>query len=81
MIDNGECPDLSQQDLDVISSIINQPKSMGRESAAQFLGINMNHFHELRSSGIIRDPRKRKGFKEKEYFLSDLKEAKERMSK
>ena len=81
MVENGECAELSQQDLDTLSSIIHQPRSMGREAAAQFLGVSLNEFHALRNSGIIRDPRKVAGLKEKQYYLADLKEAKERMSK
>ena len=81
MIDRGECANMSQQDLDTLSSIIHQPRSMGRESSAEFLGVSLNKFHELRNSGIVRDPRKVKGMKEKQYYLADLKEAKERMSK
>jgi len=81
MIDAGECPELSQQDLDTLSTIIHQPKSYGRESASQFLGLSLNRFHELRNSGIIRDPRKVAGLKEKQYYLADLKEAKERIPK
>ena len=45
---------------------------MGREEAAKFLGVSLNKFHELRDAGLIPEPRKRKGFKEKEYYLSDL---------
>ena len=81
MIDDGECPELSQQDLDALSSIIHQPRTYGREAAAQFLKISLKRFHDLRNAGIIRDPRKVKGLKEKQYYLSDLKEAKEHLPK
>jgi len=79
MVDNGECANLTQEELDTISAIIHQPRTMGREAAAQFLGLSLNEFHKLRNAGIIHDPRKVKGLKEKMYYMADLKEAKNRM--
>jgi len=81
MVDNGECANLTQEELDTISAIIHQPRTCGREAAAEYLGLSLNRFHELRKAGIIRDPRKVKGLKEKMYYLADLKEAKEHMPK
>lgn len=81
MIDNGEFIELSEKDLENISIIIHNPITVGREEAAKFLGISLNRFHELRDEGIIPEPRKRKGFKEKEYYLSDLKKCLNILSK
>lgn len=72
MIDDGEFDDITCEDLEQISIIIHNPQTMGREEAAKYLGISLNKFHELRDQGLIPEPRKRKGFKEKEYYLSDL---------
>lgn len=71
-IDNGEFEDLTPNDLEQISTIIHRPETVGREAAAKFLGLSLNRFHELRDAGEIPEPRKRKGFKEKEYYMSDL---------
>jgi len=75
MIENNECEDLTNEELEQISILIHRPTTMGREDAAKFMGVSLNKFHELKDMGIISEPRKRKGFKEKEYYLSDLKKA------
>lgn len=72
MIDDDEFKDLSNKDLENISAIIHSPKTMGREDAAKYLGISLNKLHELKDLGIISEPRKVKGFKEKHYYTSDL---------
>ena len=72
MIDNDEFEDLNDADIELISAIIHRPLTMGREDAAKYIGVSLNRFHELKDLGIIAEPRKRKGFKEKEYYLSDL---------
>ena len=81
MVDAGECEGLTQEDFDAISEIIHRPISVGREDAAKFLGVSLNEFHRLRDEGVIPLPMPRKGFKEKEYFMSDLKKAKDAISK
>ena len=58
--------------MEKISIIIHKPEALGREAAAKFLGISLNRFHELRDEGIIPCPKKRQGFKEKEYYTRDL---------
>ena len=81
MVDNGECDHITPEELAVLSEIIHRPQTMGREDAARFLGISLNKFHELRDCGIIPEPRKVKGQKEKLYYMCDLKKAKERIPK
>lgn len=75
MNDNGEFDDIPEEEVKLIAEIIHEPKTVGREEAAKFLGVSLNHFHCLRDQGLIPNPRKRKGFKEKEYYISDLKES------
>lgn len=75
MIDNDEFEDLSDRELELISTIIHRPLTMGREDAAKYMGVSLNKFHELKDYGIIAEPRKVKGFKEKAYYVSDLKKA------
>ena len=72
MIDEDEFEDLNDADIELISTIIHRPLTMGREDAAKYMGVSLCRFHELKDLGIITEPRKRKGFKEKEYYLSDL---------
>jgi len=79
MIDNGECDDFSQEDLELLAALLRPPTTMGRDAAAKFLGLSLNKFHEYRDAGLIPAPRPRKGFKEKEYYTSDLRKAKEAM--
>ncbi len=79
MIDEGECGHITTEEFAIISDIIHAPRSCGREDAAKYLGVSLNRFHELRDQGIIPEPRPRKGFKEKEYFMCDLKKAKEQL--
>ena len=79
MIDNGECPKLSQYELEAISNILNPPVTMGRETAAKFLGVSLNRFHELIHEGIVSPPRKVVGFKELHYYASDLKKSLEKL--
>lgn len=74
MIDNDEF-ELNATDLELISCLIHRPMTMGREDAAKYMGVSLNRFHELKDMGIIAEPRKRKGFKEKEYYLCDLQKA------
>jgi len=80
MIDDGECDNVSVEDLELISILINHPTTMGREAAAEFLGVNLNEFHKLRRDGIICEPRKVVGFKELHYYTSDLRKSKQAMS-
>lgn len=75
MIENNECEDLTDEELEKISILIHKPITMGREDAAKFMGVSLNKFHELKDYGIIPEPRKVKGFREKAYYLSDLKKA------
>lgn len=75
MLENNECEDLSDEELEQISILIHRPTTMGREDAAKFMGISLCRFHELRDLGIIPSPRKVKGQKEKLYYTSDLSKA------
>ena len=75
MIDDGEFEDLTSKELELISTIIHRPLTMGREDAAKYMGVSLNKFHELKDYGIIPEPRKVKGFKEKAYYVSDLNKA------
>ena len=72
MIEDHEFEDLSPEDLEEISMIIHRPETVGREEAARFLGVSLSKFYELRERGLIPEPRKRKGFKERAYYMSDL---------
>ena len=72
LIDNDEFIEIDDDIIEQLSNLIHRPATMGREDAARFLGISLNRFYELRDAGIIPEPRKRKGFKEKEYFITDL---------
>lgn len=72
LIDNDEFIEPDDNIIEQLSDLIHRPESMGREEAVRFLGISLNRFYELRDAGIIPEPRKRKGFKEKEYFITDL---------
>ena len=78
-IDEEEFEELTLEELEQISTLIHRPETMGREAAARFLGLSLNRFHELRDLGEIPEPRKRKGFKEKEYYSSDLRICKKRI--
>ncbi|MGV8961892.1 MAG: hypothetical protein ACOH2V_00745 [Candidatus Saccharimonadaceae bacterium] len=79
-IDEDQLEVPSKEDLEFISMIIHRPETMGREAAAKFLGLSLSKFHELRDRGEIPEPRKRKGFKEKEYYLTDLLVCRERLA-
>lgn len=72
MIDNGDFEDLTIEDFEKISTLIHRPETLGREEAAKFLGVSMSKFYELRDKGIIPQPRKVKGLKEKVYHMCDL---------
>jgi len=75
MLENNECEDLSDDELEQISILIHRPTTMGREDAAKFIGVSLCRFHELRDLGVILEPRKVKGQKEKLYYTSDLSKA------
>jgi len=75
MIDNNEFEDITDEELEMISIIIHRPITMGREDAAKFMGVSLCRFHELKDLGIVAEPRKVKGQKEKLYYLSDLQKA------
>jgi len=76
MIDNDECEHITEEDLDIISTLISGPKTMGRECAAEYLGISLNEFHQYRRDGVITEPRKVVGFKELHYYTCDLNKSK-----
>ena len=76
MIDEGEFnTDITDSELELISAIIHRPLTVGREEAAKYIGVSLSRFHELKDFGIIAEPRKVRGFKEKAYYVSDLKKA------
>ena len=68
----GRCKHITSEELSALANIIHKPEAIGREDAAKYLGISLSKFHKLKEIGIILEPKKRKGFKEKEYYLSDL---------
>ena len=72
MCRKGYCDHITPEELEMLSEVIYKPETVGREEAAKYLGISLNKFHKLKDDGVILEPRKRKGFKEKEYYLSDL---------
>ena len=72
MIDSGECEHITPEELEMLSNIVNKPTTMGREDATKYLGVSLNRLHELREVGLLKSPRKVRGFKEKAYYLSDL---------
>ena len=68
----GECNYITPEELDILNNMIHKPETVSREDAAKYLGISLSKFHKLKDIGIILEPKKRRGFKEKEYYLSDL---------
>lgn len=36
------------------------------------MGVSLNRFHEFKNMGIVSEPKKIKGHKEKGYYISDL---------
>jgi hypothetical protein len=56
MIDRGECDAFSQEDLELLSTLLHPPSTMGRDEAAKFLGISLNKFHEYRSHPSAKTP-------------------------
>ena len=56
----------------MLSMLIHRPETVGREDAAKLMGVSLNRFHEFKNMGIISEPRKIKGHKEKGYCISDL---------
>ena len=81
MVEAGDCDHISPDDVEKLSILIHPVETVGREHAAKFLGVSLNRFHELRDEGIIKPPRVVAGLKEKQYYMSDLKKAKERLRK
>lgn len=71
MVDSGEC-DLNPDQIEEIALIVHEPKFVGREEAAKFLGVSLNRFYELRDQGIIPMPKKVRGQKEKLYSVYEL---------
>ena len=47
MVDDGDCDNITINELQKIHATICQPKSMGREEAAKFLGVSLNMFHDF----------------------------------
>ena len=82
MIDAGEFnTDITDSEIELISAIIHRPLTVGREEAAKYIGVSLSRFHELKDFGIIAEPRKVRGFKEKAYYVSDLKKSLELKAK
>ena len=79
LIDNDEL-DLNPDQLEEIALIIHEPKFLGREEAAKFLGVSLNKFHELRDQGIVPLPMKTKGQKEKLYSVYELRKTMNKLS-
>ena len=75
MIENGDCDSCPDDRIATLMDMI-IPETMGRESAAKYLGISLNRFHDLVNSGKL-TAKKTAGFKEKSYRLEDLKKVKE----
>ena len=80
MIDEGQCEHISVAELEMMSIVLNPPKTVGREAAAKHLDISLNMFHELRDMGVIPPARPRKGFKENEYYIRELNDCKEKVN-
>jgi len=72
MIDTNQCPRISDDDIIIISNILNPPKTLGREAAAKHLKVSLTEFHKLRNDHIIPDPRSVVGLKELQYYTLDL---------
>jgi len=68
----GKCDHITEEELNILSGIIHKPDTLCREEAAKYLGISLAKFYKYRELGIILPPKKRKGFKELEYLISDL---------
>src|ERR1035437_8396580 len=75
MLENNACDDLSDEEVEQISILIHRPTTMGRDDAAKFMHVSLCRFHELRDLGVIQEPRKVRGQKEKLYYTSDLSKA------
>ena len=72
LVNLGACDDCPDEAVEKISNMVIPPETMGREKAAEHFGISLNHFHDLVRNNIIPQPKKIKGLKEKQYYLSDL---------
>ena len=72
MIDNGDCPKVTDDDIILITNMMHPPKTHGRESAAKYIGVSLTEFHRLRREHLIPEPRSVVGLKELQYYTIDL---------
>ena len=80
MLENGECDEISPEELETIASLINKPKCLNLTEACLYLGVSRTRFYELRDSGIIEEPKCRVGSREKTYDIRKLDESKKKIS-
>lgn len=71
-IDAGECGSMTDDELAIVSGIINGNTVMSREEAAEHLGMNLRKFHRLQQDGVIPEGHRRRGFKEKVYYKKEM---------
>lgn len=82
MVDNDECStdDCSEEDIDFYQTLFS-PKVFAAEKAAKFLGISDYKFKLMRKKGLIPEPTKIVGLKQKLWTKSQLVKVKEEMIK
>lgn len=69
MIEAGECDHITPEELAILSEIIHRPQSASCDEAIRHVGISRTKFYQL---GGHKLGKKKKGFKELVYYLSDL---------
>lgn len=72
MVDEGNCGNITDEELGIISGIIRGTTVMCREEAAEYLGVDIHKFYRLQNEGILSKGHKRRGYKEKIYYKRDL---------
>lgn len=80
MLEDGECDEITPEELEVIADLINKPKHLNLTEAYHHLGISRTRFYELRDAGIIEEPKCRAGSKEKTYSVKMLDRVKKEIS-
>lgn len=70
---------LTTEDLEKIALLIHKPQFYHAESLADALGISRTQLYRLRRQGIIPEPRKIPGLKQKLYTPQQLQEIKKQL--
>ena len=80
MLENGECDEISPEELETIASLINKPKYLNITDSYKYLGISRTRYYDLLTSGIIEKPERRAGSREKYHNVRKLDESKKKIS-